>query len=320
MIFNHIKVMSITTHKWYKDLSTCLNECCYYFVDDNSGIRYCIHLQLDTTDTFWSVDLYKCNQDDDWTFTDCWGSVVLPDKYYEWDYRTLQLDVVLAVQRLFPNAKWPEIQYRLDDIEETVLTHDSMRMPNSLLCMDSFSPELSCPNELYVKGNVGLLDVGHHVAIIGARDATNDEMALAYNYGKYHSSDVVISGLARGIDTAAHQGCVDSKGRSIAVIASGLDVTYPKENSGLVRKILLNRGLIVSEHPYGSKANPSRLVARTRIQMALANKVVVIACEKESGTMHAVNFAIKLGRPIFAVNSGRSGNRYLIDNGIATPI
>ena len=78
--------------------------------------------------------------------------------------------------------------------------------------------------------------------------------------------------------------------------------------------------MIVSEYPEGTKANPTRLIARTRLQMAMADKVIVVACEKDSGTMHAVDWAIKLGKPIFAIDNARSGNRHLIDSRIATPI
>ncbi len=105
-----------------------------------------------------------------------------------------------------------------------------------------------------------------------------------------------------------------------AVVATGLDVVYPKENKDLEEAILENGGLILSEQPAGTKATPRRLVARTRLQMALADKVIVVACEQESGTMHAVDYAIKLGKHIFAIDNSRSGNRYLIENNIAIPL
>lgn len=76
----------------------------------------------------------------------------------------------------------------------------------------------------------------------------------------------------------------------------------------------------MSEFPEGAKANPTRLIARTRLQMAIADKVIVVACEKKSGTMHAVTWAIKLGKLIYALDNNRSGNRYLIDNKIAQPL
>lgn len=173
------------------------------------------------------------------------------------------------------------------------------------------------PFELYAKGNTSLMNQGNRIAIIGARDATAEECDIAYRLGAFYSSQIVVSGLAKGIDTFAHRGCVDAKGKSIAVVATGLDLVYPKENQDLEESILENGGLILSEQSAGTKATPRRLVARTRLQMALADKVIVVACEKESGTMHAVDYAIKLGKPIFAIDNMRSGNRYLIEEALA---
>ena len=115
-------------------------------------------------------------------------------------------------------------------------------------------------------------------------------------------------------------GSVEAGGISVAVVATGLDKTYPSENSDLALAILQNGGTIVSEFPEGAKANPTRLIARTRLQMAIADKVIVVACEKKSGTMQAVDWAIKLGKPILTIYNNRSGNRYLIDNKIVQPL
>jgi hypothetical protein len=303
-------MMNIKTHKWYKDLDTSISECDYYFPDEKYGIRYCIQLQIEPGDTYWSADLYKC--DEDWNITEYWQRITLPDKYYEWDYRTLQLDVILVVQKLFPHILWPAIPC---EIEEVKLTRDSTRMPDSLLFLDSFQPTLACPDELYVKGNIGLLDVGYRVAIIGEEDATEEELTMAYKLGRYHSSDVVVCRLEHGVDAAARQGCLDAKGRVIAVTSDGLDVAS-KENADMISRILSNRGLVVTVNKDNSMNSASCML----VQIALANKVVVVSCEKESRTMQAVEFARKIGKPIFAVDNGRSGNRYLIDNGIATNV
>lgn len=187
--------------------------------------------------------------------------------------------------------------------------------PQSILALNEL-----CPSELYVKGDASLMSSGNRVAIIGARDASAEECEIAYRLGHFYSSEIVVSGLAKGIDTFAHQGCVDAKGKSIAVVATGLDLVFPKENDNLEKAIILNGGLILSEQPVKTKATPRRLVARTRLQMALADKVIVVACEKESGTMHAVEYAIMLGKPIYVIDNRRSGNRHLIENEIAIPM
>lgn len=173
------------------------------------------------------------------------------------------------------------------------------------------------PDKIYCLGNISLLQRKGMVAIIGTREADKVGVELSHELGVRFSSNVVVSGLARGIDTAVHWGCVDAEEHTIAIVGSGLDVYYPKENASLQQKILETGGLIVSEQPLGTKASSQTLISRLRLQMALADKVIVVECEKESGTMRAVNFAIKYNKPIYAVDNAWSGNRYLLENKIA---
>lgn len=189
------------------------------------------------------------------------------------------------------------------------------RFPSSLLAIGE-----DCPDVIYCIGNYSLLKRSNMVAIIGARAADDDGLGIARYLGIKHSTNVTISGLARGIDTEAHWGCIDAEGKTIAIVGTGLDRVHPKENGTLQQKILETGGLIVSEQPLGIKASPRTLIARTRLQMALADTVIVVQCEKESGTMHAVNFALRYNKRIFAVDNAWSGNRYLLDNGLANVI
>ena len=101
----------------------------------------------------------------------------------------------------------------------------------------------------------------------------------------------IVSGLALGCDTAAHRGCLDAGGQTVAIVASGLNLTHPKENKSLQEEIIRQGGLILSEHPFGVKANPTRLVARCRMQVVLSRQVIVAQCPIVSGTMYAVHFA-----------------------------
>ena len=161
-----------------------------------------------------------------------------------------------------------------------------------------------CPKQLFTLGNPSILDELNNfekVAIIGARNADNEGLGVAYDLGKQLNNTIVISGLAKGIDTAAHVGCLYRRGLTIAVVGSGLNHVHPKENIPLQQRILANNGLILSEQSPKVKASPRTLIARTRLQVALADKVYVIECEKESGTMHAVNFALKYANPIYAL-------------------
>ena len=136
----------------------------------------------------------------------------------------------------------------------------------------------------------------------------------------------VVSGLALGCDAAAHRGCLDAGGNTVAIVATGLDLTYPKENKSLQELILQNDGLLVSEQIIGVKANSSRLVARNRLQAALSREIVVAQSPIQSGTMHTVRFAQKYGKQIYAVRFGQydmqksSGNEQLINDGVAIPL
>ena len=184
-----------------------------------------------------------------------------------------------------------------------------------------------CPERIYVMGDLDLLKSEHMVAIIGSRKATRAGNSKAYELGLNYAKKgyVVVSGLAIGCDAAAHRGCMAGDGGTIAIVATGLDKVHPYENIPLQEKILRNGGLILSEQPLGIKANPTRLVARNRLQAALSEEVVVAECHVHSGTMHTVRFAQKYGKIIKAAKfpynkEENSGNKYIITTGIGTGI
>lgn len=178
------------------------------------------------------------------------------------------------------------------------------------------------PECIYAIGNVGLMNRPRKVAVIGSRDVTRQGWNSAYKLGVKFAREgaVVVSGLALGCDGAAHEGCLAAKGETIAIVATGLDLVHPREHADLQRRILENGGLVISEQPLHTKANPTRLVARNRLQAALSEKVVVAECPERSGTMHTVRFAQKYGKSVAAVlfdkwNERNTGNKYIIENG-----
>lgn len=183
------------------------------------------------------------------------------------------------------------------------------------------------PMLIHVLGNKELLNHEDSVAVIGARAADKDGLEMAYFFSQQsvRQGYPVISGLALGCDTAAHRGCLDAGGHTIAVVASGLDITHPKVNKALQEDIVASGGTILSEYPFGMKANPTRLVARCRIQAALSHTVIVAQCPIISGTMYAVRFAKTYGRNVYVVQFDRqnelnTGNKFLLDYGIAQSI
>ena len=179
----------------------------------------------------------------------------------------------------------------------------------------------SPPKKLYVLGNAQILRE-KSIAIVGCRNASNYGKSvardLAYNLGK--ENIITVSGLARGIDTYCHIGSVEANARTIAVLAHGLDMIYPKENRNLAIKILNLGGALVSEYKIGEKPLKQNFPARNRIISGLSETTVVVEAEKESGSLITANFALNEGRNVFAVpgnvNSKNSeGTNELIKNG-----
>ncbi|MDE6987824.1 MAG: DNA-protecting protein DprA, partial [Bacteroides acidifaciens] len=129
-----------------------------------------------------------------------------------------------------------------------------------------------CPPMIHCLGDLSLLaPTDKRIAVIGARAASPAGNRKAYELGRKFAEEgnIIVSGLALGCDKAAHEGCLYAGGKTIAIVASGLNIVHPKENEPLQQHILENGGLILSEQPFGMKANPTRLVARNRLQAAL---------------------------------------------------
>lgn len=184
-----------------------------------------------------------------------------------------------------------------------------------------------CPPVIYCRGNIALLHSEKTVAVIGARAADKEGCDKAYQLGAEYARNgyVVVSGLALGCDTAAHRGCLDVGGATIAIVGSGLDITHPRENKALKQAILDNGGLLLSEQPLGVKANPTRLIARCRLQAALSGIVILAQCPARSGSLHTMRFARKYGKDCFAAvysmrTEANAGNYNLIEQYLAKPI
>ncbi len=181
-----------------------------------------------------------------------------------------------------------------------------------------------CPEVIYCRGNLDLLKDPRRVTIIGARAADSQGLGVAYRLGQLWARKryVVVSGLALGCDTAAHRGCLDEGGKTIAIVATGLDRCHPKENLALQQEIIDKGGLIISEQPLGVKANPTRLVARNRLQAALSQIVILAQSPLKGGSMYTIDFALRYGKRIQAVKfdegtETNAGNFAILENDIA---
>ena len=155
------------------------------------------------------------------------------------------------------------------------------------------------PPLLVAKGDLGLLD-RQSVAIVGARNASaaacRFARGLAYDLGQ--NGLVVVSGLARGVDSAAHDGALDSG--TVGVIAGGIDVFYPPENEGR-QKALFERGLVLAEMPPGTEPRARHFPYRNRIIAGMSTGTVVVEAAPRSGSLITARLAAEAGREVMAV-------------------
>lgn len=169
-------------------------------------------------------------------------------------------------------------------------------------------------NDLNVLGELKEQDK-KAVAVVGSRAMTERGQKLADEFVKELVKEkiTIVSGLARGIDTAAHEAALKYGGRTIAVIGSGLDVIYPPENKKLAEVISKN-GALISGFDYGTKPLPQNFLARNQLIVKLSLAVLVIEGKRRSGTISTANHAANEGVEVFAI-AGSEATDYLIENG-----
>lgn len=158
------------------------------------------------------------------------------------------------------------------------------------------------PLALFVRGRAALTDP-RPFAIVGSRNcsAYGTRMARRIARDLTYAGACVVSGLARGVDAAAHRGAIDAQGRTMAVLGSGVDVIYPPEHLVLVDEILSKGGSVVSEYPPGVSPLPHHFPARNRIISGLSGGVLLIEGAARSGAMSTVAHAAEQGRDVFAL-------------------
>ncbi len=215
------------------------------------------------------------------------------------------------------------IQYMIKNEIDIISIHNS-KYPKIL--KEIYDPPIS----LYVKGNTNILNQ-KAIGIVGCREASQYGKSVA-KYFSYHLAQEeinVVSGLAKGVDSYAHVGAIcianmakkcEDCGKTIAVVANGLDIIYPKENEMLQEEILRTGGAIITEYPLGTKPERMNFPARNRIISGISKGILVVEAKEKSGTLITVDFALEQGRDVFVVpgniNSSNSvGTNCLIKQG-----
>lgn len=198
----------------------------------------------------------------------------------------------------------------------------TINYPHNLMSMDN------PPAIVYYKGANPNRNFEKAIACIGTRKPTRFGFnAINYLIPQWvNEGFAIISGLAAGVDRLAHIACLAEGGKTIAVLAHGLDMIYPASNRKLAEKILLCDGTLLSEYPVGTKPDKFRFVNRNRLIVGLSKVTVAMECERKSGSMHTIEFAQKQNCPIFCPDPGdnpketQSGLKYILDNNIGSLI
>ena len=211
-----------------------------------------------------------------------------------------------ALQACLTESEWRQMAEshsvsRLEQIRAEMERHEM----GLLTVLDEAYPERlrnikDPPAALFYQGSLSALD-RHTVAMVGSRRATYDGLKATEKKAEQLSRRgvTVISGLAYGIDAAAHRGCLKGEAPTIAVLGCGLDQMYPAGNAGLKREILKGGGLIFSEYLPGEKPLAAHFPIRNRIISGLGEAVILMEARMPSGSMRTVEHALEQGRELF---------------------
>lgn len=246
----------------------------------------------------------------------CQGSYELMKKYWEahasWEKSWAKLQPELTAKPADPERQYNE------------LTKRGMKL---ILRADPEFPKLLMeipwpPFALYLKGKPLKNDPA--IAIVGTRKATTEGKSLSKKFALELASYgfTVVSGLAFGIDSAAHEGALSSGGATVAVLACGLDKIYPRSNESLAKKILAESGTLISEYPIGTPALKHHFIERNRLVSGLSRGAIIIEAPRASGSLATARFALEQNREVFVIpgtitHPNYAGSNELIKSGAA---
>jgi DNA processing protein len=156
------------------------------------------------------------------------------------------------------------------------------------------------PNELYVRGQLSIPLPSPRVSVIGSRKASPEGLKAADNISRslVRHNVTIVSGLAEGIDTAAHTAAIEEGGCTIAVLGTPLDCFYPRKNRQL-QEIIMKHYLLISQFPIGYPIQPKNFVIRNRTMALISDASIIVEAGDASGSLHQGWEALRLGRPLF---------------------
>ncbi len=238
---------------------------------------------------------------------DCFSTLLEVFGSAENVYDALQKDGANALRDYVPSARLERLmtsskKKAMHQLLVTMQTHHIGLLQQS----DTHYPALlrhinDPPIVLFYQGNPDCLD-GRCITMVGSRKASPAGVQATFKIARDLSAAgvTVVSGMAMGIDTAAHQGCLEGGSPTAAVLACGLDIDYPSENADLKRRLLEKGGVLFSEYPPGTPALGRHFPVRNRILSGVSKAVIMMECSPHSGSMHTVQHALDQGRDIYA--------------------
>ncbi len=202
------------------------------------------------------------------------------------------------------------------DKEIKILTYNDGKYPPLLKEIPDF------PLMLYYKGDIETISYDYALAVVGSRNAsTNAKLALNNIISSFRNSNIaIISGLAYGIDAQAHKSAIENNLKTIAVIGSGLDFTYPAQNKNLYQEIINGAGVIFSEYPAKVPPMSQNFPQRNRIVVGISKGTLVAEAQMKSGAMISANLTLDYNRELICmpgniINPNTQGIYHLIRNG-----
>ena len=251
--------------------------------------------------------IFKIKYLDEYSLSQLFDAFELYKKITKEDFEHIYQDSISELEKM----KSSNIKiYNIFENDEVGLFKDKLFSQNKVLT-DEF------PNQLFLinKSDLIIDSFKNIFTIIGTRNNSAEAKDITEKIVTFlcEKQSIIISGLAKGIDTIAHQKVVDLGGTTIAILANGLDTIYPSENRELAKKIL-DKGILLTEYTFGQKAEKFRLIERDRIQAMLANDIVLIESDIKGGSMHAMKWAKKLNKRIWCFDMNASGNKEILNN------
>ncbi len=216
------------------------------------------------------------------------------------------------------NKELDSAYYIMENAKEQnvkILTPDSPDFP------ECFREIYGVPLALFVKGDIELLSDPLKATVVGSRRPTEYSVAATYRltYDLAKAGVTIVSGCAMGIDYVAHRAALNAGGKTIAFLASGIDVDYPTNHNPLKEEIL-EKGTIVTEYPFGMEADPSHFAPRNRLIAASSLGTIVTQAGERSGALLTANHASEQGKDVYAIpdsifNSKAIGSLKLVKDG-----